>query len=250
MTSDHAAPRAPVFRMRGVTKVYAMGEVEVRALDGVELELFGSEFVVLLGASGSGKSTLFRLLMGFEKPESGAIYFDQQDQAHLNVEALRRQIGVVLQSGRLLSDSMFQNIVGASSLTMEDAWAAAAMAGLEADIRAMPMGMHTMIAEGGGGLSGGQRQRVMIARAIVRRPRILLFDEATSALDNETQAIVTHSLASLKATRVVIAHRLSTIVNADYIYVMDKGAVVQEGTYQALVAQEGPFAELARRQTL
>ncbi|MCC7033974.1 MAG: NHLP bacteriocin export ABC transporter permease/ATPase subunit [Acidobacteria bacterium] len=216
----------------------------------VSVRIPAGRFIAIVGASGSGKSTLFRLLMGFEKPESGAIYFDQQDQAHLNVEALRRQIGVVLQSGRLLSDSMFQNIVGASSLTMEDAWAAAAMAGLEADIRAMPMGMHTMIAEGGGGLSGGQRQRVMIARAIVRRPRILLFDEATSALDNETQAIVTHSLASLKATRVVIAHRLSTIVNADYIYVMDKGAVVQEGTYQALVAQEGPFAELARRQTL
>ena len=215
----------------------------------VSMRIPAGRFVAIVGASGSGKSTLFRMLMGFEQPESGAIYFDQQDQAHLNVEALRRQIGVVLQSGRLLTDTMFRNIVGASQLTQADAWAAAAMAGLEADIRAMPMGMHTLIAEGGGGLSGGQRQRVMIARAIVRRPRILLFDEATSALDNETQAIVTRSLSSLQATRVVIAHRLSTIVHADYIYVMDKGAVVQEGTYRDLMEREGPFADLARRQT-
>ncbi len=215
----------------------------------VSLRIPAGRFVAVVGASGSGKSTLFRMLMGFETPDSGALYFDQQDQAHLNIEALRRQIGVVLQSGRLLGDSLFRNIVGASRLTVEDAWAAAAMAGLDADIRAMPMGMHTMIAEGGGGLSGGQRQRVMIARAIVRRPRILLFDEATSALDNETQAIVTRSLASLQATRVVIAHRLSTIAQADYIYVMDQGAVVQEGTYRDLVQREGPFAELARRQT-
>jgi len=155
----------------------------------------------------------------------------------------------VLQSGRLTTDSLFRNIVGTSKLTMEDAWAAAAMAGLEEDVRALPMGMQTVISEGGGGLSGGQRQRVMIARAIVRRPRILLFDEATSALDNETQAIVTRSLASLQATRVVIAHRLSTIAQADYIYVMDKGAIVQEGAYDELARREGPFADLARRQT-
>ena len=218
-------------------------------LRNLSIHIPAGRFVAIVGASGSGKSTLFRMLIGFETPESGAVYFDHQDQAHLNVEALRSQIGVVLQSGRLLSDSMFRNIVGTSRLTMEDAWAAAAMAGLEADIRAMPMGMHTMISEGGGGLSGGQRQRVMIARAIVRRPRILLFDEATSALDNETQAIVTRSLASLQATRVVIAHRLSTIVQADYIYVMEKGAVVQEGPYEKLIRCDGPFADLARRQT-
>ncbi len=216
----------------------------------VSMRIPAGRFVAIVGASGSGKSTLFRMLMGFETPDAGAIYFDQQDQSHLNIEALRRQVGVVLQSGRLLSDTLFRNIVGASRLTVEDAWAAAAMAGLDADIRAMPMGMHTLIAEGGGGLSGGQRQRVMIARAIVRRPRILLFDEATSALDNETQAIVTRSLASLQATRVVIAHRLSTIAQADYIYVMEAGAVVEEGTYQVLLQRGGPFAALARRQTV
>ncbi len=215
----------------------------------VSMKFPAGRFVAIVGSSGSGKSTLFRMLLGFETPESGAIYFDQQDQAHLDAQALRQQVGVVLQSGRLLSDSIYRNIIGTAKLTMEDAWAAASMAGLEKDIQAMPMGMHTMIAEGGGGLSGGQRQRVMIARAIVKKPRILLFDEATSALDNETQAIVSRSLESLQATRIVIAHRLSTIANADYIYVMEKGAVVQEGTYQDLMQHEGPFAELARRQT-
>lgn len=216
----------------------------------VSMKIPAGRFVAIVGPSGGGKSTLFRMLMGFETPESGAIYFDHQDQAHLDVQALRQQVGVVLQSGRLLTDSIHRNIVGTAKLTMEDAWAAASMAGLEKDIQAMPMGMHTMIAEGGGGLSGGQRQRVMIARAIVKKPRILLFDEATSALDNETQSIVSRSLESLQATRIVIAHRLSTIVHADYIYVMEKGAVVQEGTYQELMRQEGPFADLARRQTV
>jgi ABC-type bacteriocin/lantibiotic exporter with double-glycine peptidase domain len=187
--------------------------------------------------------------MGFEAPVSGSVRFDGRDLAELDVKMVRRQIGVVLQSGRLLADSLFANIVGAANLTLEDAWDAASMAGLEADIKAMPMGMHTLLAEGSGGLSGGQRQRVLIARAIVRKPRILLFDEATSALDNETQAVITRSLDSLQATRLVIAHRLSTIVHADYIYVMDKGTIVQEGTYDALLRQDGPFAELARRQT-
>ena len=156
----------------------------------------------------------------------------------------------MLQSGRLLADSLYKNIAGESAyLTLDDAWTAARMAGLERDIENMPMGMHTLLGEGGSGLSGGQRQRVLIARAIVRRPSLLLFDEATSALDNETQALVSQSLDSLKATRVVIAHRLSTIVHADYIYVLDRGVIVQEGTYQDLMRQDGPFADLARRQT-
>ena len=122
------------------------------------------------------------------------------------------------------------------------------MAGLEEDIRAMPMGMHTMVSEGAETFSGGQRQRLLIARAIVNRPRILLFDEATSALDNRTQALVSRSLEGLKATRIVIAHRLSTIVNADRIYVVAAGRVVEAGTYRELLAGDGVFAELARRQ--
>jgi NHLM bacteriocin system ABC transporter ATP-binding protein len=206
------------------------------------------EFVALVGASGCGKSTLLRLLLGFEEPESGAILYDGQNLSGLDVQAVRRQIGVVLQSGKLMSGDILSNILGSSPLTLEDAWEAARMAGLDRDIEAFPMGMQTVIGESGGGLSGGQRQRLLIARAIVNRPKILFFDEATSALDNQTQATVSHSLERLQATRIVIAHRLSTVVNADRIVVMDRGAVVQCGPYRDLIAQEGPFAALARRQ--
>jgi ATP-binding cassette subfamily C protein len=161
---------------------------------------------------------------------------------------VRRQIGVVLQNGKLMAGDIFTNIVGSSLLTLEDARQAARMAGLDDDLKAMPMGLHTVISEGGGTLSGGQRQRLLIARALVHRPRILFFDEATSALDNRTQAIVSESLDNLQATRIVIAHRLSTIMNADRIYVLQDGRVVQQGTYDELIQSEGVFADLAKRQ--
>jgi len=170
--------------------------------------------------------------------------------AELDVAAVRRQIGVVMQSSKLMAGSILTNIIGSSLLTEEDAWRAARLAGLAEDIEAMPMGMHTVIPAGGGVLSGGQQQRLMIARAIVFQPRILLFDEATSALDNRTQAIVSESLEKLQATRLVIAHRLSTIVNADRIFVVEAGRIVQHGTYQELLQQPGLFSELARRQLL
>ena len=206
------------------------------------------EFVAFVGPSGSGKSTLFRLLLGFETPESGAIYYDGQDLTGLDVQEVRRQMGVVLQNGRLVTGDVFTNIVGSAALTLEDAWEAARLAGIDGDVRRMPMGMHTLISEGGGGISGGQRQRLMIARAIVGRPRILLFDEATAALDNETQEIVSRSLESLQASRIVIAHRLTTVMKADRIFVLEKGTLVQEGTFQELMAQGGMFQELAKRQ--
>ena len=190
---------------------------------------------------------MLRLLIGFEKPEAGAIYYDGQELAKLDVQAVRRQIGVVLQSARLSSGTIFDNIVGSGVFSLDDAWEAARSAGLEQDIREMPMGMHTVVSEGGGNLSGGQRQRLLIARAIIKKPRIL-FDEATSALDNLTQATVSHSLESFRATRIVIAHRLSTIVNADRIFVIEKGAVVQQGSYSELANQPGLFRELAKRQ--
>lgn len=206
------------------------------------------EFVALVGPSGSGKSTIFRLLLGFEKLATGAVYYDGQDLAHLDIQAVRRQLGVVLQNGRLMAGTIFTNIVGSSLLTINDAWDAAKMVALDEDVMAMPMGMHTVVTEGGGTLSGGQRQRLLIARAVVRKPRILLFDEATSALDNKTQAVVSKSLENLQATRIVIAHRLSTIMNADRIYVLQDGQVVQCGTYDELVSRAGLFAELAKRQ--
>ncbi|MDB4951526.1 MAG: bacteriocin system transporter, ATP-binding protein, partial [Gemmatimonadetes bacterium] len=217
-------------------------------LKDLTLRIRAGEFVAFVGPSGSGKSTTLRLLLGFEAPDSGAVYYDGQDLAGLDVQAVRRQVGVVLQSGRLMSGDVFTNITGSSSATVEDAWEAARAAGFDEDVKAMPMGMHTMISEGGSTLSGGQRQRLMIARAIVQKPRILFFDEATSALDNRTQSIVSASLEKLQATRIVIAHRLSTVVNADHIYVVDGGRIVQDGTYEELIAQPGLFADLAKRQ--
>jgi ATP-binding cassette subfamily C protein len=214
----------------------------------LSLGISAGEFVAFVGPSGSGKSTLFRLLLGFESPGSGSIYYDRQDLADLDVQAVRRQIGVVLQNARLMAGSIFRNIVGSGTLTIDDAWDAARLAGLEEDIKNMPMGMHTVVSEGGGGLSGGQRQRLLIARAIVYKPRIILFDEATSALDNRTQAIVSHSLKALNATRVIIAHRLSTVIQADRIYVLDKGSLVETGTYDDLMAQGRLFAQMAKRQ--
>ncbi|MBI4276874.1 MAG: NHLP bacteriocin export ABC transporter permease/ATPase subunit [Armatimonadetes bacterium] len=217
-------------------------------LDDVSLHARPGQFVAIVGPSGSGKSTLLRLLLGFESPESGSILYDGKDLAGVDVRAARRQIGVVLQGGKLMPGDIHTNIVGSSRLSVDDAWEAARMAGLDRDIEGMPMGMFTIVMEGGTTLSGGQRQRLMIARALVTRPRIIFFDEATSALDNQTQAVVSRSLESLQATRMVIAHRLSTIMKADRIYVMEKGRVVQHGTYEELIQQPGLFAELAKRQ--
>ncbi|MCH7602900.1 MAG: NHLP bacteriocin export ABC transporter permease/ATPase subunit [Planctomycetes bacterium] len=218
-------------------------------LDDVSFHAEPGEFVALVGPSGSGKSTLFRILLGFEQPDSGSIAYDGFDASGLDPRALRRQLGVVLQDGDLLPGDIFTNIVGSTvNLTIDDAWEAARHAGLAKDIEEMPMGMHTILAEGAGTISGGQRQRLMIARALVTRPRIVFFDEATSALDNPSQAIVTKSLDQLRSTRIVIAHRLSTIINADRIFVLERGRIVQQGTYDELVNEPGMFQALVKRQ--
>jgi len=217
-------------------------------LDEVSFKVSPGEFVALVGPSGSGKSTLFRLLLGLEKPEKGSVYYDGLDLGGLDLQAVRQQIGVVLQEGKLLAGDILSNILTTSDLGEAEAWDAARKAGLEEDIKDLPMGMHTFISEGGGTFSGGQLQRLLIARAIVRNPRLILLDEATSALDNRTQAIVTKSLEELKTTRIVIAHRLSTIIHADRILVLDKGRLVQQGTYDELKNQPGLFANLAHRQ--
>lgn len=214
----------------------------------VTLTIKPGEFVAFVGSSGSGKSTLMRLLLGFETPQRGSIYYDGQDLRNLDLREVRQQLGVVLQESMVLPADIHRNIVGSSSRPVEDAWEAARQAGLDADILAMPMGMNTYISEGGGGLSGGQRQRLLIARAVVGKPRILLMDEATSALDNRAQATVTESLRGLQATRIIIAHRLSTIVDADRIIVFDDGVIVETGTYEELMKRMGLFAQLASRQ--
>lgn len=213
-------------------------------------EIRAGEYVALVGPSGSGKSTVMRLLMGLEQPTGGEVFFDAKPLSRLDLGLLRSQIGVVLQNSRVLPGSIFSNIMGSEEGRLEDAWDAARMAGLDGDIKAMPMGMHTVLLEGGSTLSGGQRQRLAIARALVRKPRILLLDEATSALDNRTQAIVSQSLARLNITRIVIAHRLSTIAHVDRVLVMDQGRLVQQGRFEDLLAAPGLFADMARRQTL
>jgi ABC-type multidrug transport system ATPase subunit len=241
-------------RLRGGIEVTGLNfrylEGSPLVLEDVSFQADPGRFLALGGPSGSGKSTIMRLLLGFESPDSGSIHYDDHDLATLDLEAVRRQLGVVLQSSRVFPGSVLQNIVGTSALTLDDAWEAAVLAGLDEDIRAMPMGMQTFTVEGGSTLSGGQRQRLLIARAIVRRPRILLFDEATSALDNETQALVSRALEALKATRIVIAHRLSTIMHADRIDVLVAGRIVESGRYEDLMSHPGPFQELAKRQIL
>jgi NHLM bacteriocin system ABC transporter ATP-binding protein len=218
-------------------------------LQDVSLQVRPGEFVALVGASGSGKSTILRLLLGFEKPETGGIFYDDQDLNDLDVREVRKQIGVVMQNAIIQSGNVYKNIVGSSlDLTLDDAWEAARLAGFDKDIQDMPMGMHTVISARGGNLSGGQRQRLLIARALVHKPRILFFDEATSALDNRTQDVVNHNLEAINASRLVIAHRLTTIMQADRIYLFDNGRILQSGTYDELINQPGPFAELAKRQ--
>ncbi len=220
-------------------------------LDRVSFEVQPGDFVAIVGPSGAGKSTLLRLLLGFEQPISGTVLYDGLDASGLDQKRLRRQLGVILQDGDLLPGDIFTNIVGsAADLTVDDAWEAVRLAGLDATVEQMPMGMHTIITGGAGTLSGGEQQRLLIARAMVTKPRILLFDEATSALDNPTQAVVTEGLRRLRATRVVIAHRLSTIADADRIFVLDRGRIVQQGSYDALLRRPGLFRDLAERQTL
>jgi NHLM bacteriocin system ABC transporter ATP-binding protein len=217
-------------------------------LKDLTLKIKPGEFVAFVGSSGCGKSTLMRLLLGFEQPNMGTIYYDGQNLASLDLRMLRQQLGVVLQVSRVLPTDIYRNIVGVSSRSIEEAWKAAEMAGLADDVRRMPMGMHTYVSEGGGTLSGGQRQRLLIARAVVNRPKIIFLDEATSALDNRTQNVVTESLESLDATRIVIAHRLSTVIHADRICYLEGGKIAETGTYQELMDLNGLFAQLARRQ--
>ncbi|MBF0423259.1 MAG: NHLP bacteriocin export ABC transporter permease/ATPase subunit [Magnetococcales bacterium] len=219
-------------------------------LDDFSLAIKPGEFIAIVGPSGSGKSTLLRLILGFESPQQGEIYFDRKPLRGLDLDAVRRQMGVVLQNGRIAAGSIFSNIAGSRRISQEQAMRAARRVGLAEDIAAMPMGLHTVLQEGGGSLSGGQRQRLLLARALAGRPAILLLDEATSALDNQTQATVMEGVKSLDITRVVIAHRLSTIVHADRILVMQDGRVVESGDYETLMAKNRIFAGLVQRQLL
>jgi NHLM bacteriocin system ABC transporter ATP-binding protein len=244
--------RADPGKLRGAIAVshvhFRYNEDSGWILRDVSFSIRPGEFVAFVGPSGCGKSTMMRLLLGFEKPGMGSIYYDGQDFSSLDARLVRQQLGVVLQESRVLPTDLFRNIVGTAQRTMDEAWEAAEMAGLAEDIRQMPMGMHTVVSEGGGTFSGGQRQRLLIARALVNKPKIIFCDEATSALDNKTQAVVTQSMDRMEATRIVIAHRLTTVANADRIFYFDGGQIREEGTYDELMAKDGLFAALAKRQ--
>ena len=220
-------------------------------IDNLSLKIRPGQYVAIVGKTGCGKSTLMRLLLGFEHPQKGAIYYDGKDLERIDLRSLRRRVGVVMQNGKLFQGDIYSNIViSAPWLSQDEAWEAAELAGIADDIRMMPMGMNTIISEGSGGISGGQRQRLMIARAVAPKPKILMFDEATSALDNMTQKKVSESLDALKCTRIVIAHRLSTIKQCDRIIVLDHGKIIEDGKYDELIAKNGFFAELVARQRL
>ena len=250
-----AADKQPVDRVTGHIEMshvsFRYEENTPYVLNDLSLDIKAGEYVAIVGRTGCGKSTLVRLLLGFEKPEKGGIFYDRHDLNSIDPRSLRKHIGVVIQNGQLFQGDIFSNItISAPDLTLDEAWEAAEMAGIAQDIREMPMGMQTLISEGQGGISGGQKQRLMIARAVAPKPSILIFDEATSALDNKTQKQVSGALDKLNCTRIVIAHRLSTIRNCDRILVMDKGTIIEEGTYDDLIAQNGYFAELVARQRL
>jgi NHLM bacteriocin system ABC transporter ATP-binding protein len=219
-------------------------------LEDFSLDISAGEFVALVGRSGCGKSTVLRLLMGFETPDRGTIQWDGQDIERLDIEAVRRQVGTVLQSGKILPGTVRQFVSGASALSDEAVWAALRMARMDEAIRKLPMGLHTGLGNNGGGLSGGQRQRLLLARALATQPRVLILDEATSALDNRTQADVMQTLRELACTRIVVAHRLSTIRHADRIVTLVDGRIAQTGTYEELVDAPGPFRDLVKRQQL
>ena len=220
------------------------------AIGSVSFRINQGDYVAFVGPSGCGKSTIYRLLLGFEQPDSGTVFLDGRDLSGLDPVAVRNCMGVVLQNGQLVAGNIYENIVGMSSLSVDEAWEAARAAALEEDIQAMPMGMRTLVLDGGVGLSAGQKQRLLIARALARKPRILLFDEATSALDNRAQAMIQESLKKLSVTRVVIAHRLSSIRDVDRIFVLDAGRIVESGRYDELIARSGVFASLVRRQLI
>ena len=218
-------------------------------LQNIDLNIKPGEYVGLVGPSGCGKSTLMKLLLGFEKPTQGKIYYDNKDIDSIDKRELRKKMGVVLQDGKLISGSIFENItITAPNATVTDVRQVIKNVGLEKDIQEMPMGLHTILSEDCGTISGGQQQRILIARAIISNPKILFFDEATSALDNVTQSMVCETLEQMDSTRIVIAHRLSTIMRCDRIIVLNAGKVVEQGTYAELMENKGLFYNLASRQ--
>lgn len=220
-------------------------------IDNLSLTINPGDYVAIVGKSGCGKSTLLKLLMGFEKPEKGTIFYDDIEQEKYEVKSLRQRMGIVMQTSGLFTGTIRNNLVAtAPNATDEEIWQACEMAQIANDIRALPMGLGTLISEGSAGISGGQKQRLIIARAILAKPDMLFFDEATSALDNITQKDVADALSKMDCTRLVIAHRLTTVKNCDKILMLDKGKIIESGTYDELIQLDGEFAKLVKRQQI
>ena len=233
--------------MNNVT--FAYDEESGPVIKNLSLHVKPGEYIGLVGSSGSGKSTVLRLLLGFEKPQLGKIYYDGQDIDSLDKRELRKKFGVVLQDGGLIQGTIHENItITAPNTKLRRVHDVLKEVGLYEEVMEMPMGLHTVMAENSGTISGGQKQRILIARAIVNQPKIIFFDEATSALDNVTQSTVVESLEKIQATKIVIAHRLSTVINCDRILVLEHGELIEEGNYQELMEKRGRFYELAIRQ--
>lgn len=228
---------------------FSYGDTEENVLKGVSFHIRPGEYVGIVGPSGSGKSTLLKLLLGFEEPQNGRIYYDGRDLDSLDKRELRKKFGVVLQDGKLIAGSIYENTtIMAPGAPVEKVEQVLRDVDLAEDIQRMPMGLHTILDEDSQVISGGQCQRILIARAILNKPKILYFDEATSALDNVSQATVCKSLEKLRATRVVVAHRLSTVKDCDRILFLEDGRLVEEGPYEELMARKGRFYQMARRQ--
>lgn len=229
---------------------FGYGEDGPLVLKDVSIHVNPREMIGIVGPSGSGKSTLIRLILGFETPRSGAVYYNGKDLSHLNINAVRKQMGVVLQGGGIIAGTLYQNIVAGGRYTEGEVNRAISLSGFQRDLQYFPMGLHTVIPMNGETLSGGQKQRLLIARALLPRPKILLLDEATSALDNKSQSEIAHNIDGLDISRIVIAHRLSTIRNANRIYVIQEGKVTQMGSFEELSEQKGLFADMLKRQKL
>ena len=220
-------------------------------LNDISIDIKEGDYLAIVGETGCGKSTLVRLLLGLEEPTEGTIYYDGNDMRRLNLSSLRKRIGSVTQNGSLFHADILSNIIiTAPNLGEKEAWEAAKIACIDKDIEEMPMKMRTIISEGQGGISGGQKQRIMIARAVVNKPKILIFDEATSSLDNEAQSEISHAIDKLNCTRIVIAHRLSTIKQCKRILYLEGGKIVEDGTYQELIDKNGKFKELVEKQRI
>ena len=252
---ENSADKVIVEKIDGNIKLdhisFKYGEDLPMVLDDLSLDIKSGEYVAIVGKTGCGKTTIVRLLLGFEKPSRGNIYYDNHNINDVDLPSLRTKIGSVTQNGSLFHADILSNIIiSAPNLEEKDAWEAARIANIADDIKKMPMKMNTIISEGQGSISGGQKQRIMIARAIVHKPKIIIFDEATSALDNQCQKEVSDSIAELNCTRIVIAHRLSTIKQCDRILYLENGKVVEEGNYDELIALNGRFKELVERQKI